>query len=199
MSAQPKNAFEAMGREDLLRALEMFAKNWLAHDGCWFLAAEERLGMETAIKLDVGSWERFAAVEARRIMTTFNIEPDGGLAALEKALSLRLYSVINIQRTEWSDDRQHLRFLMDVCRVRETRRRKGLPDFPCKGVGIVEFETFATTIDPRIRTTCLHCPPDAPDAQYCGWEFTMNVTTPRSSSGPATTVDLVGNAERDAP
>jgi hypothetical protein len=37
----------------------------------------------------------------------------------------------------------------------------------------VEFETFATTIDPRIRTTCLHCPPDAPDAQYCGWEFTM--------------------------
>jgi hypothetical protein len=199
MSAQPKNAFEAMGREDLLRALEMFAKNWLAHDGCWFLAAEERLGMETAIKLDVGSWERFAAVEARRIMTTFNIEPGGGLAALEKALSLRLYSVINIQRTEWSDDRQHLRFLMDVCRVQETRRRKGLPDFPCKGVGIVEFETFATTIDPRIRTTCLHCPPDAPDAQYCGWEFTMNVTTPRSSSGPATTVDLVGNAERDAP
>jgi len=33
MSSQPGNAFEAMGREDLLRALEMFAKNWLAHDG----------------------------------------------------------------------------------------------------------------------------------------------------------------------
>jgi Family of unknown function (DUF6125) len=185
MSSQTGHAFEVMSREDLLRALEMFAKNWLAHDGCWFLAAEERWGMETAIELDAGSWKRFAAVEAGRIMTTFNIARGGGLAALEKALSLRLYSVVNLQRTEWSDDHKHLRFFMDVCRVQETRRRKGLPDFPCKSVGTVEFETFATTVDPRIRTTCLHCPPDASGAQYCGWEFTMNGTNPRSPDGPS--------------
>jgi Family of unknown function (DUF6125) len=47
--------FEMMGREELLRALEMFAKNWLAHDGCWFLAAEERFGIDTAIELDACS------------------------------------------------------------------------------------------------------------------------------------------------
>lgn len=173
MSSQPGNAFEAMGREDLLRTVEMFAKNWLAHDGCWFLAAEERFDMQTAIELDAGSWKRFAAVEARRIMTTFSIPADGGLEALERALSLRLYAVINSQRTEWSDDRKRLHFFMDVCRVQEARRRKGLPDFPCKSVGIVEFETFASTIDPRIRTNCLHCPPDAAPGQYCGWEFTI--------------------------
>ena len=66
-----------MVREDLLRALEMFAKNWLAHDGCWFLAAEECFGMEVAIELDRRSWKSFAAAEARRIMTTFSI-PDAG-------------------------------------------------------------------------------------------------------------------------
>ena len=49
MSSQPGNAFAGMGREDLLLALEMFAENWLADDGCWFLAAEERFDMETAI------------------------------------------------------------------------------------------------------------------------------------------------------
>jgi hypothetical protein len=92
---------------------------------------------------------------------------------LEKALGLRLYAVINSQRTEWSDNRQRLRFFMDVCRVQETRRRKVLPDFPCKSVGIVEFETFAQTVDPRIRTTCLRCPPDATPPHYCGWEFTI--------------------------
>lgn len=169
-----ETAFEKMSREELLRALEMFAKNWLAHDGCWFLAAEERFGMQTAIDLDTASWRRFAAAEARRIMATFDIPPDGGLAALERALGLRLYSVINSQRTEWSDDRRRLRFVMDLCRVQEARRRKGLPDFPCKSVGTVEFETFAATIDPRIRTTCLHCPPDTADGQYCGWEFTAD-------------------------
>ncbi len=174
MPAGPANAFTKMSREELLRALEMFAKNWLAHDGCWFLAAEERFDMETAIELDARSWKRFAAAEARRIMSTFNIPAAGGLAAVEQALGLRLYAVINSQRTEWSQDHRRLRFFMDVCRVQEARRRKGLPDFPCKRVGTVEFETFAATIDPRIRTTCLHCPPSAAQGEYCGWEFTID-------------------------
>jgi hypothetical protein len=173
MPPQVQTAFEKMTREELLRTLEMFAKNWLAHDGCWFLAAEERFDMQTAMELDSASWKRFAAAEARRIMSTFAIAADGGLAALERALGLRLYAVINSQRTEWSEDHRRLRFFMDLCRVQDTRRRKGLPDFPCKSVGTVEFETFATTIDPRIRTTCLHCPPDVETGQYCGWEFTM--------------------------
>jgi hypothetical protein len=173
MKTERANRFASMSREELLRALEMFGKNWLAHDGCWFLAAEEQFGMETAIKLDGLSWKRFAAAEARRIMATFGIAPGGGLEALETALELRLYSVINSQRTEWSADRERLRFFMDVCRVQETRRTKGLPEFPCKEVGIIEFETFARAVDPRIRTTCLHCPPDATDAGYCGWEFSI--------------------------
>jgi hypothetical protein len=173
MSNNSKTAFDSMSRDDLLRALEMFAKNWLAHDGCWFLAAEEQLGMEAAIELDTRSWERFAAAEARRIMTTFHIPQQGGLDALEKALGLRMYSVINAQRVEWSENKRCLRFFMDVCRVQETRRRKGLPDFPCKSVGTVEFEMFGRTIDSSIRTTCLHCPPEAEEGKYCGWEFSM--------------------------
>ena len=96
------SAFHQMGREELLRALEMFAKSWLAHDGCWFLAAEERYGLEAAIELDTRSWERFAAAEARRIMATLAIPEGGGLPALEKALGLRLYALINEQRMEWA-------------------------------------------------------------------------------------------------
>lgn len=174
MAADPQpTAFAGMSREELLRALEMFAKNWLAHDGCWFLAAEERHGMEHAIELDTASWARFAAVEARRIMTTFGIAEGGGLPALERALSFRLYAMVNAQRVAWSPDRQTLRFFMDECRVQQTRRTKGLSDFPCKGVGMVEFETFARTVDPRIRTQCLHCPPEAPPGMFCGWEFSL--------------------------
>ena len=164
-------SYHEMEREDLLKALEMFAKSWLAHDGCWFLAAEEKLGMTAAIELDTASWARFAAHEAHRIRTTFGIPHNGGLAALEQALNLRMYSLINAQHTEWSDDGKRLRMLMDVCRVQEARRRKGLPDFPCKSVGIIEYSTFAQTIDSRIETACLHCPPDATGQQYCGWEF----------------------------
>lgn len=166
------NPFEEMSREDLLRALEMFAKNWLAHDGCWFLAAEEKLGLDAAMALDACAWQQFAAVEARRILETFGIAPGGGLPALEKALALRMYSLVNTQHIEWLEPRR-LRFVMDVCRVQETRRRKGLADFPCRDVGLVEFATFAKTVDPRIRTACVHCPPDAPPGAFCAWEFTL--------------------------
>ena len=167
-------AFSSMTREQLLRALEMFAKNWLAHDGCWFLAAEEEFGLETAIKLDGLSWKRFAVAEAKRIMATFKIPSHGGLEALEQALGLRLYSFINTHRTEWAEGRTRLRFFMEQCRVQQTRRDKGMATFSCKEVGIIEFETFAKTIDSRIRTTCLQCPPDAPEGTFCGWEFSLS-------------------------
>jgi hypothetical protein len=165
------SVYDEMNREELLEALRMFAKNWLAHDGCWFLAAEERLGIDTAIELDARAWERFAAAEARRILETFAIPAGGGLEALEQALDRRMYALVNEQHGEWSDDRSRLRFVMDTCRVQQTRRRKGLADFPCKPVGTVEFSTFARTVDPRIRTTCLGCPPDATGGRYCSWEF----------------------------
>jgi hypothetical protein len=167
------SAFAEFGREELLGALTAFAKNWLAHDGCWFLAVEERHGMETAIELDARAWERFAAVEARRIMETFGILPNGGLPALERALSLRMYALVNEQHVEWSEDRGTLHLIMDGCRVQQARVRKGLPPFPCRPVGEVEFRTFAATVDPRIATHCLRCPPEPNAGGACTWEFAL--------------------------
>lgn len=163
---------EDLSREDLLRLVRVYAKNWLAHDGCWFLAAEEKFGMETAMELDTRSWERFAVAEARRIMQEFNIAPNGGLKALEKALQYRLYAAVNRQQIEWVDDRT-LVFKMIECRVQAARRKKNLPDFPCKSVGIVEFSQFAKTVDSRIQTRCIACPPDPVTDFYCGWEFRL--------------------------
>ena len=169
-------AFEALDRAGLLKALDVFAKNWLAHDGSWFLAAEERYGMDVAIALDAEAWRRFAAAEARRIMEAYGIPRDGGLDTLARALAFRAYSFVNPSRVE--RDGAVLRFFMTSCRVQETRRRKGLPDFPCRPVGEVEFETFARTVDPRITTRCLSCPPD-PEAQgSCGWEFRLKRVPP---------------------
>ncbi len=166
--------FASLDRRGLLTALRTFAGNWLAHDGCWFLATEERLGTETAMVLDARAWERFSAAEARRIMAAFGIPEAGGLEALERVLKLRMYAFINPQRVEWSADRRRLRFFMESCRVQETRQKKGLPAFPCKAVGEVEFTGLSKAVDPRIRARCLHCPPDAAEDNACAWEFTMD-------------------------
>lgn len=161
-----------LSREDLLKLLDIFAKNWLAHDGCWFLAIEEAYGMEAAIEMDTRSWERFSVAEASRIMKAFDIPQGGGLEALEKALRFRLYSHINQQEATRTADGA-LEYRMIECRVQATRRRKGLPDFPCKPVGMVEYGQFARTVDPRIQTECLACPPDPVGDAYCHWRFTL--------------------------
>jgi hypothetical protein len=159
-----------MPREDLLKLVEVYAKNWLAHDGCWFLAAEESFNMETAIDLDEKSWFRFANAEAKRIMRTFEIPENGGLDSLTKAFNYRLYSAINQQKIERPEDNK-LIFTMTNCKVQQTRRRKGLADFPCKSVGIIEFSRFSEAVDPKIKTKCIQCPPDATGNEFCKWEF----------------------------
>ncbi len=101
------------------------------------------------------------------------MKPGGGLPALERALGYRPYSHLNSQATEWpAADR--LIFRMQSCRVQQARERRGLPDFPCRSVGIVEYSRFAETIDARISTRCLHCPPDPRRSTgACAWEFTL--------------------------
>jgi hypothetical protein len=65
-------------------------------------------------------------------------------------------------------------FRMIDCRVQASRRLKGLEDYPCKSIGIIEYRTFAGTIDSRIQTECIGCPPDPPQpGWYCAWKFSL--------------------------
>lgn len=160
-----------LNKEELLELLADAAKNWLAHDGLWFQAVERRCGMETAIELDGQAWEKYTQIEAQRIMKRLGLQPGAGIPGLMQALEFRLYAYINRQSVvEYSD--QHCIFRMESCRVQDARKRKNLPDFPCKPVGILEYTYFARTIDPRIETRCIACPPDPHPAEYCcSWEF----------------------------
>lgn len=162
-----------LSKEQLLQLLADAAKRWLAHDGLWFQAVEGAHGLDEAIRLDAEAWERFTAIEAKRIKEFLGLPNDGGLDALAQALKFRLYALVNRQETIRIDEKT-LVFRMNACRVQEVRIRKGLPDFPCKSVGLVEYAGFARAIDPRIKTRCVACPPDEHPAEYwCAWEFTI--------------------------
>ncbi len=162
-----------LSKEELIEIIIDDAKNWLAHDGLWFQAVEKAHGMEEAIDADRAAWEKFTVIEAKRIMARLGIEPGGGIPALIECLKHRLYARLNLQEAvEVSATR--VVFRMVDCRVQSARKRKSLPDFPCKSVGIVEYSEFARTIDPRIQTNCIACPPDAhPDEYWCAWEFSI--------------------------
>lgn len=164
-------AIDDLNAQKLNELLTDAAKNWLAHDGLWFRAVEEKFGIDAAMELDKKAWEKFTVIEAKRIMRRFNIPQEGGIPALIQALKFRLYAFINVQEVLEASENRCV-FRMNRCRVQEARQRQGLPDFPCKSVGIVEYSGFASTIDPRIQTRCLVCPPDPhPSDVWCAWEF----------------------------
>ncbi|MFX1569611.1 MAG: DUF6125 family protein [Promethearchaeota archaeon] len=164
---------ESLTRKELLNYIEDLSKNWLAIDGTWFQVVEKEYGLDKAIDLDVKQWVRFTVIEAKRIMNRFKIPENGGIPALIKALKYRVYANLNKQEViEVSDNR--CIFRMNDCRVQSARKRRGLPDFPCKQVGVVEYGLFAKAVDPRIETKCIACPPGKhPEDYWCAWEFTL--------------------------
>ena len=157
-------------REKLVALLDATAANWLAGDGLWFQAVEKRQEMFTAKRCNDTCWTRFSPVEAHSIKTLLGLPDNGGLDALEQALGYRLYARVNVQSMERQGD--SLIFKMINCRVQFARQRKGMEDYPCKSAGVVEYSTFASTIDPRIKTECISCPPDPhPGEWFCAWKF----------------------------
>jgi hypothetical protein len=107
-------------------------------------------------------------------MELHGVAAGSGLEGLKKALKYRLYAVLNTQEIR-NETAKAFEFYMVDCRVQSARRRKNLPLFPCKSVGLVEYAEFARTVDPRIKTECIACPPDAHAGKeyFCGWRFSI--------------------------
>jgi len=159
-----------MERERLVKLIKALSANWLTGDGVWFRTVEDNYDMYTSKRCNDTCWTRYSPLEAAMIKSLLQLPQQSGLDGLEQALKLRLYAHINEQTIERSDDELILRMVR--CMVQGTRKLNKLPDYPCKSAGIVEFPTFAKTIDPRIKVECISCPPDEhPKEWFCAWRF----------------------------
>lgn len=162
-----------LSRDELAELCRVYAKNWLAHDGSWFLSVEEKYGIETAVELDSESWRKFTVVEAERLISFLKLGRNSGIQGLKKALSFRLYSSLNTDEIA-EENGNVLIYRVKTCRVQDARLRKGLEYLPCKPVGLIEYGLFAKTIDDRFDTEVLSCHPDITDPAYnCIWKFIL--------------------------
>ena len=159
-------------KDKLLELLKLYAKNWLAHDGCWFISVEEKFGMDVAIEMDTESWRKFTVIEAKRLIEFLELGKNSGIEGLNKALRFRLYATLNDDEIVVKGNT--LEYRVKTCRVQFARRKKGLKDFSCKSVGIVEYGLFGKTIDDRFEMECISCPPEiTTQGYYCIWRFTL--------------------------
>ncbi len=162
-----------MEDEKLYKLMETVSKMWIATDGMWFLSVENKRDMNDAKRCNDSCWCWFSPFEAWSIKQFLGLKENPGLKGLEKALQFRMYAFLNVQEIKWVDENT-LEFYMKKCRVQEARKRKGLPDYPCKSAGLVEYNRFAHGIDKNIKTQCIGCPPDEhPEDWYCAWRFSL--------------------------
>ena len=153
--------------------LKIIGINWLVNDGVWFQTIENSAGMNDAKRCNDSCWGQFSPFEAMSIKKLLNLPEKAGLDGLKEALGLRLYSRINKQKIV-DETETSFTFQMTECRVQVARKRKGLTDYPCKSAGLVEYPYFAQTIDKRIKTECIGCPPDKhPEEWFCAWKFIL--------------------------
>jgi len=159
--------------ETIEKLRESIALNWLAGDGIWFQGVEFSEDMATAKKCNDLCWAEFSPFEAWSVRRLLDMPDMPGLDGLKEALKLRFYAFVNRQSiTDETTD--SFVFNMNECRVQAARKRKGLDDYPCKSAGIIEYTGFAESIDPRISTECIGCPPDRhPEDWYCSWRFSI--------------------------
>jgi hypothetical protein len=140
----------------------------------WFQAVENAYGMSEAKRCNDSCWAQFSPFEAWSVKFMLKLPENSGLEGLKKALQYRLYASINVQEIV-DETPDSFVFRMVDCRVQSARKRKGLDDYPCKSGGLVEYRSFAETIDKRIQTECIGCPPDKhPKGWYCSWKFFIN-------------------------
>ncbi len=157
--------------ETLTALKESVALNWLAGDGVWFQSVEFSRGMFDAKRCNDSCWSRFSPFEAWSIKRFLSLPDNSGLEGLKKALGYRLYATINRQSIV-DETPSGFTLQMNECRVQSARKRKGLEDYPCKSGGMAEYPTFAESIDSRIKTECVGCPPDEhPEEWFCAWRF----------------------------
>ncbi|HPJ67857.1 MAG TPA: DUF6125 family protein [Desulfobacteraceae bacterium] len=163
-----------MPRERLLKLISCLGTNWIAGDGVWFQAVESTHGMNDAKRCNDTCWTRFSPFEAWSIKEFLGLPEHPGIEGLKQALKFRMYASVNTQ-TIIDEGPDCIVFEMNDCRVQSARKRRGLDDYPCKSVGLVEYGRFAQTIDPGIKTECIGCPPDPhPKEWFCSWRFIMN-------------------------
>ncbi len=172
-SGEDREMLAKMPTEKLLDYFFLQIRNLWRVDGLYFLGIEKRFGTGAAAEVDTGVWEAMAGIEAKSLQKMFHGGENPDVATIV-ALLLRSSWALDQPFKAVELDSNRAVLVIHRCRTQETRLSKGLSEFPCKNVRFGYLETFAKTLNAKVKVKCLVCPPDEhPKDLWCKWEFAL--------------------------
>jgi hypothetical protein len=141
-------------------------------DGLYFLEIEKKYGTKIATEIDKNVWMIMGKIEARRIKKLFDLK-NNDLNCLLKCLKLSGWA-LDLEDKKFIVEKDRFIIQNSVCRIQNTRLKKGLSEFACKNVRFSFLKSFAKEINPNIEVKCKVCPPDKHNEDlWCKWEFRL--------------------------
>jgi hypothetical protein len=116
-------------------------------DALWFLAVEDKFGLNVAVELNEKIWEEMGGRTAREIKKRFNINEkglDGFLKAIKYFPKYFPWCIILNYEFERNNDKILLRVRNCLPQIARIRSRRG--EFPCKNMHLKEFKAFFGTL-----------------------------------------------------
>jgi hypothetical protein len=166
-------SIEKLPKKKLIELARMYSRNWQSLDGNWFGLVEAEFGLETAVRLDLRSWEKQAVLEAQRIKKALKLDK-GGLPSVLTVLSFMSWQLASPLYEIEDESPQRVVFYYPHCAVHESRNRQNKPVFPCKTMKLGLLSNIARVVEPRAVVRCLNCPPDPHQEGYwCKWELSL--------------------------
>ena len=161
---------DTLPRETLIELVKMYSRNWHTVDGLWFRGVEQRFGIDVALEIDIEMWKSMSKTEAKRIKEILSIGERGGVEAVLRTVHFMSWAPASGYEIERNGDSALL--TCTKCPPQEARVRKGIGEFACRPTFKYGFQNVADVIDPRVKVTCLLCPPGPhPPDLWCRWEF----------------------------
>jgi hypothetical protein len=157
--------------EMLVRYADLLSYSWWNLQGNWMQLISTKHGTELAAEYDTAVWDKNSKVQAWKLKALFNF--DGSMEHFVRAISLStVFSNTEFEFPERTQKR--VRLLVTKCTMQLNRLKGNLPELPCKVPGIAAVAGFAAAYNPKVKTTCISCPPDEhSDNEWCHWLFEL--------------------------
>lgn len=170
---------KAVGDVGEVRILEMSGEEMeklrmgaiTAIDGLWFLAAERKLGFETALELDMDVWKNYGTVMLKRVARSMDIETDPEDPPDMDTVGTLVEVLCAIDGTVCKTrviDEDNAVMTVPHCAWWENLSRAGRQDLvPCEEVDNNTFIHWLKELDPSLEFEITHSLPRGNDR--CEW------------------------------